>query len=76
MDSYSRRNDRVGYNLSKAESLLDEPDTAGFKFGGDPFGRPTTGNNYGATSNSRIGGGASFAGRSNYTASDMGDSES
>jgi hypothetical protein len=37
-------NERVNYNLSKAESLLDEPDA--FRFGGDAFGRPQTGGNY------------------------------
>ena len=34
-------NERVNYKLSKAESLLDEPDA--FRFGGDAFGRPQTG---------------------------------
>jgi hypothetical protein len=35
--------DRVNFNLSKAESLLDEPDGA-FRFGIDQTARPTTGN--------------------------------
>lgn len=42
-DYSNTANERVIYNLSKAESLLDEPDGA-FNFGGDMFGRPQTGN--------------------------------
>ena len=68
-DYTNNANERVTYNLSKAESLLDEPDGA-FRFGGDPFGRPQTGGNY--PPQNRIG---VAGGKSNYTGSDMGDSD-
>jgi hypothetical protein len=55
-DYNNTANERVIYNLSKAESLLDEPDGA-FNFGGDMFGRPQTGN---YPAGSRIG--ATYAG--------------
>ena len=85
-------NDRVSYNLNRAESLLDEPDN-GFSIGGGAMG----GMNFGAASGSGfgIGGGSGvgsgiertggmmsgqgtgnfIAARSNYTGSDMGDSD-
>ena len=52
-DYSNTANDRVIYNLSKAESLLDEPDGA-FRFGDNSIGRPATGN-YQVISNNRIG---------------------
>ena len=70
--------DRIGFNLQHAESLLDEPDT-GFSLGGNTpggyGGRLGGGFGQGITSGAgQIGGGRSgFGGRSNYTASEFGD---
>ena len=75
-------NDRVSYNLNRAESLLDEPDT-GFSLGGG-FGASGMGSGIGSGIGGRretgaLGGQASssnfIAVRSNYTGSDMGDSD-
>ena len=79
--------DRVSYNLSKAESLLDEPET-GFSMGGNYAGGFGAGAS-GSGGNSGMGSGigrlgtagqtsnpvGSYAARSNYTASEVADSE-
>ena len=77
-------NDRVSYNLNRAESLLDEPDN-GFSIGGN-FGA-ASGTGYGMGGGGGIGSGIErqplsgqgtgnfIAARSNYTGSDMGDSD-
>jgi len=86
--SGSAINDRVSYNLNRAESLLDEPDT-GFSlaanFAGSGVGAGMIGGGIGAGMASGIGSrggqGAGFgssnfiAARSNYTGSEMGDSD-
>ena len=70
--------DRVGFNIQRAESLLDEPDT-GFSLGGatpSGYGGFGGGLNQGITSGAgRIGTGKGFGGRSNYTASEFGEDD-
>ena len=75
-------NDRVSYNLNRAESLLDEPDT-GFSLGGNFGGGGGIGSGIGSGIGRRETGGLGGQGsssnfiavRSNYTGSDMGDSD-
>ena len=78
-------NDRVSYNLNRAESLLDEPDN-GFSIGGN-VGAPSGGFGMGGSGigsaigrQPTLGAGAQSTGnfvaaRSNYTGSEMGDSD-
>ena len=84
-------NDRVSYNLNRAESLLDEPDNA-FSIGanmgasgtgafggagGSGIGSGIAGGVTGIRDRSpTLGAGSNFiAARSNYTGSEMGDSD-
>ena len=82
--------DRVSYNLSKAESLLDEPETGfsmGANYGGPTYGAGGSGSGGNSGMGSGIGrlgtagqasnlvGSYAGAGRSNYTASEIADSE-
>ena len=82
--------DRVSYNLSKAESLLDEPETGfsmGAGYGGQAFGAGAGGSGSGGNSGMGSGFGrlgtagqasnqiGSYAARSNYTASEVAESE-
>ena len=79
-------NDRVSYNLNRGESLLDEPDN-GFSIGAN-LGASNTGAfgggggigsgiaGGGVARSPTLGAGSNFLGaRSNYTASEMGDSD-